>query len=190
MEPCWRVRRRQSPRPWGTSNLVWVVIRSSAELPDDPKSHEIPANPATRPERFELPTFGSVDRRSIQLSYGRFCGFWLETRTFCPGRRRMRVPVPGARYQAIPADMCHQIGPMAQTPLRRARSKHNAARLPVVLDQFGDHGGCVCGAVGLNRDGSRRRGRPISSAIAKPSCPATKSGRCTGSTPRRCPSRS
>ena len=36
----------------------------------------------TRPERFELPTFGSVDRRSIQLSYGRLCMFFLQIQHF------------------------------------------------------------------------------------------------------------
>ncbi len=32
----------------------------------------------TRPERFELPTFGSVDRRSIQLSYGRTAAQFID----------------------------------------------------------------------------------------------------------------
>jgi hypothetical protein len=50
------------------------TLQPRTALPASPRAQKTPSErgfSATRQERFELPTFGSVDRRSIQLSYWR-----------------------------------------------------------------------------------------------------------------------
>ena len=80
------------------------------------KPPQWPGFRVTRPERFELPTFGSVDRRSIQLSYGRLVYFCLQIGIFCAGEAmyaggqcRGQKPVDTGEYVPLK-------GPMAQIP--------------------------------------------------------------------------
>jgi hypothetical protein len=101
-------------------------------VPEGPPTHEetscFAASFSARPERFELPTFGSVDRRSIQLSYGRLCDFWLQNPHSCLSRGLMRVPAPGPDARKV-RGMCVVGSPDRTASLRPARSKDNAGTL-------------------------------------------------------------
>ena len=82
MRPCGKRIARPTKGPtWVTQGRGWPhipVARSSCPFQAKDIRRSIMSKKAprcgafvARPERFELPTFGSVDRRSIQLSYGR-----------------------------------------------------------------------------------------------------------------------
>ncbi len=83
---------RAQPEPIDWSHRL--VVFGTSLVPGEPQSdfryrHEMSHLQeviGARPERFELPTFGSVDRRSIQLSYGRLAA----DSSFRPARSQAR----------------------------------------------------------------------------------------------------
>jgi hypothetical protein len=78
--------------------------RNRREAADD--ADVAPTNPLARPGRFELPTPGSVDRCSIQLSYG-----------------RELASVSAARVRGSPSSLCSCQGRVSQCVARPARPR-------------------------------------------------------------------
>jgi hypothetical protein len=104
-----------------------------------------------RPERFELPTFGSVDRRSIQLSYGRRSAKSSSRRlqpASPPGKGRATAERAGFE-RAMPRPAGSALSHCASDWARRGSSSSPNSRHQMVVRRGGLRRCFATGATGL-----------------------------------------